>query len=93
MESHAIAEVADRRSLPLLVVRAVADPADQHVPEWLEGIIAANGKPRMIAVIAGLVANAADLPTLVRLAGDARRGLATLRRVAALGGPRLGFDA
>ncbi len=93
MESHAVAEVADRRSLPLLVVRAIADPADQRIPEWLDDIIAEDGKPRMTAVFAGLVANAADLPTLVRLAGDARRGLATLRRVAALGGPRLGFDA
>lgn len=93
MESHAVAAVAQRRSIPLLVVRAVADPAGQRIPAWLDGIIAADGNPRVTALLAALATHPADLATLLRLAAGARRGLAALRGVAALGGSRLGFDA
>lgn len=93
MESHAVAEVAARRSLPFLIVRAVADPAGQHIPRWLDGIIAADGRPHLAALAGGLAAHPADLATLIRLGIASRRGLATLRRVAALGGSRFAFDA
>ncbi|MBL8660586.1 MAG: purine phosphorylase [Rhodospirillales bacterium] len=91
MESHAVAEVAERRSLPLLVVRAIADPADQRIPNWLAGVIGADGRPRLTAVVFGLVACPSDLATLIRLGKDARRGLRTLSRVAARSGPGLAF--
>lgn len=93
MESHAVAEVAERLSLPVLVVRAIADPADQRLPDWLGGVIGADGKPRLSAVVFGLAACPSDLATLIRLGRDARRGLRTLSRVAARSGPGLAFAA
>jgi adenosylhomocysteine nucleosidase len=91
MESHAVAEVAGERAIPFLVVRAIADPAPRRLPPWLGGVIGADGRPRARTLVAGLAANPGDLPALIRLAGDARRGLATLRRVAARAGPLLAF--
>ena len=91
MESHAVAEVARERGVPFLVIRAVADPAERRLPLWLGGVIGADGRPMTRALLAGLARNPADLAALIRLAGDARRGLAGLRRVAAGAGPLLAF--
>lgn len=93
MESHAVAEVAARCTLPCLVVRAIADPAGRRVPRWLDRVVATDGTPRLGRVMAGLAAHPADLPDLVRLATASSRGIASLRGVAALGGPRLLFLA
>lgn len=91
MESHAVAEVASERGVPFLVVRAIADPAQRRLPPWLGGVIGEDGRPRGLLLLASLAAHPGDLPALIRLAGDARRGLATLRRVAARAGPLLAF--
>lgn len=88
MESHAVAEVAARRALPVLVVRAVADPAGESIPRWLDGVVAPDGRPRLGAVLAGVGGHPGDLTTLVRLALASRRAMTSLRRVAALVGSR-----
>jgi adenosylhomocysteine nucleosidase len=93
MESHAVAEVAASHALPLLVVRAIADPACRRVPPWLEGLIDADGRPRLSILLARLAAQPGDIVALARLGRDAKRALATLRGVAALAGPRFAFDA
>ncbi|MGZ8995852.1 MAG: phosphorylase family protein [Rhodospirillales bacterium] len=91
MESHAVAEVAARRDVPFLVIRAIADPADRRLPPWLGSVIGADGRPLPAALLGGLARNPADLVALIRLAGDSRRGLRTLRGVAAGAGTLLAF--
>lgn len=91
MESHAVAAAAADRAAPFLVIRTVADPAERRLPPWLAGVIGANGRPGARAVAAGLARNPADAAAMLRLGGDARRGLKALRRVAALAGPLLAF--
>lgn len=93
MESLAVAEVARAYERPLLIIRAIADPAARQVPVWLDGVIAPDGRTRLGAVLAGLAAHPGDVVALCRLGADARRGMAALRGVAALAGPLLAFDA
>lgn len=93
MESLAVAEVARAHALPLLVVRAIADPATRRVPAWLDGAINPAGRPRVAAVLAGLAAHPGDIAALCRLGADARRGMAALSGVAALAGPLFCFNA
>jgi adenosylhomocysteine nucleosidase len=91
MESHAVAEVAHERGIPFLGIRAIADPAGRRLPTWLGGVIGEAGRPRLRMLVKGLAAHPGDVADLVRLAVDARRGMATLRRVAAGAGPLLAF--
>lgn len=90
MESHAVAEVAARAGLPFLVLRAVADHSDQAIPRAAQGAIDAQGEIRHAAVLAGLMRRPWEIPVLIGLGRSSGRGLACLRRVAALA-PGLGF--
>lgn len=92
MESHAVAQTAARLGVPFLVIRAVADAADRAVPAWLMGVIGDDGRPRLGAVAAGLLAHPADLPALIWLGRASARALAALRRLALGAGPLFGFD-
>ena len=90
MESHGVAEVAARAGLPFLIVRAVADRSDQAVPRAALGAIDAQGDIRHLALIGRLLARPWEIGALIALGRSSGRGLATLRRVAALA-PGLGF--
>ncbi len=93
MESHAVAELAEARRVPFLVIRAIADPAERRLPAWLSAVIGADGRPMPRPLLSGLAAHPGDLAALLRLGGDARRALNALSRVAALAGPLLAFRA
>jgi adenosylhomocysteine nucleosidase len=90
MESHAVAAVAARTGLPLLIVRAVADRTDQPIPSAAQAAIGPKGEVRHLAVLGGLVGRPWEVGAVLALGRSSSRGLATLRRVAALA-PRLGF--
>lgn len=92
MESHAVAEATARLGVPFLVIRAIADAAGNAVPAWLAGVIDAEGRPRLSAVAAGLLAHPADLVALIALGRASNRALAALRRLALDAGPSFGFD-
>lgn len=92
MESHAVAETAARLGVPFLVIRAIADPAARAVPAWLTGVIDPEGRTRLTAVAAGLLAHPADLAALIALGRASGRALAALRRLALDAGPLFGFD-
>ncbi len=91
MESHAIAAVALASSVPFLVVRAISDPAGTTVPKAALRGMSRDGRRRTGAVVAALLRRPAELPGLIRLRRDSARGLAALRRVAALAGPGFGL--
>lgn len=86
MESHAVARAAEEAGVPFLVVRVVADSLERTLPEWILGTVGESGGTRYGAVLSGLARHPWDLPALVGLAGDNRKAMATLRRVAGLSG-------
>jgi hypothetical protein len=91
MESPAVAATARQFNLPFLAVRVIADTADRRVPAWLSGVIDEAGAVKPGAFCAGLLKRPGDLADIARLAGANRRALTSLRSVAALLGPGLGF--
>lgn len=91
MESHAVAPAALAAGLPFVVIRTVADPADQALPAAARIALDAEGRVRAQAITWALLRRPSDLPALLRLARQSRWGLRTLRRVAALAGSPLGF--
>ncbi len=90
MESVAVAEVAAQAGLPFLVLRTVADRSDQVVPWVAQSAIDGQGEIRHLAVLAGLIGRPWEIGSLMALGRSSARGLASLRRVAALA-PGLGF--
>ena len=82
MESHAVAEVAARASVPFAAIRAVADGAGRVVPSAALDCVDEAGHPRPLAVIAGLVLKPWQVAGMVALALDARAALDALGRVA-----------
>jgi adenosylhomocysteine nucleosidase len=92
MESHAVAAVAAAAGLPFLVVRALADPCDQVIPQVAREALRPDGRVRIRATLGGLIRQPGELMALLRLARQSARGLASLRRATALAGPRCGFE-
>jgi hopanoid-associated phosphorylase len=90
MESHAVIQEARRGGIPCLVVRAVADGANDEMPDIAMTAIGRRGEIRYWALTAALLRQPSDLAKLVRLGRMSRPAFASLRRVAALpglGGP------
>ncbi len=92
MESHAVARVAAAEGAAFLIIRAVADPVDRAIPDWVLGKISDAGRPRTGAILAALALRPWSLPALLGLKGDRDRALASLRRVAGRLGPSFGFE-
>jgi hopanoid-associated phosphorylase len=92
MESHEVAVVAIAAGLPFLVIRALADPHDQVVPQVAREALTPDGRVRLRATLGGLIRQPGELMALLRLARQSARALATLRRAATLAGPEFGFD-
>lgn len=82
MESHAVAEVADRHGLPLLVVRSCSDIVDHPLPMEALSAVAPDGSVRVAAATTALAKKPWLIPPLVRLALHTRKALKTLERVA-----------
>jgi hopanoid-associated phosphorylase len=91
MESHVVAAAAAAAGLPFLVARAIADPSGRAGPSVAQRALGAAGEVRPAAVLRGLLRRPREVAALVRLGRDSARGLATLRRVAALAAPDLAF--
>jgi adenosylhomocysteine nucleosidase len=91
MESQAIGRMARQAGVPFMAVRAVADPAERGIPEWLAGAIDMRGKPRLSVVAKGALAHPRDVRRLLTLARDQRAALQALRGVALDAGPSLAF--
>ncbi len=92
MESHAVAAAAEDAGVPFMAIRAVADPVDRAIPDWVLGKISDGGRPRTGAILAGLALRPWSLAALIGLKGDSDRALASLRRVAGRLGPSFGFE-
>jgi adenosylhomocysteine nucleosidase len=93
MESHEVAAVAAAAGLPFLVLRALADPYDQVIPQVAREALRPDGRVRFQGLLGGLFRERGGAMALLGLARQSARGLLCLRRAAALAGPGLGFHA
>ncbi len=89
MESHVLAEAASAAGLPLLVVRAIADTADQSLPPSVRGSIGPDGRVRVRSVAARLLASPRQVPHVLRLRRNAVAALEALGRLVRLAGAAL----
>lgn len=85
MESAAIGAVAADAGMPFLVVRAIADTQDMHLPDFLPQVTDAFGRPRPLPLVAALLRQPGALPTLMALQRCWRESLQALSRAAELG--------
>jgi hypothetical protein len=92
-ESHVVAEVALAADLPLLVVRAVAEPAEAITPAVALAATGANGQTRSLAVVGHLAKRPWESPAAWRFSKHGRMALEALRRVAAIGPAPFAFDS
>jgi hopanoid-associated phosphorylase len=91
MESHGVARVAAERGVPFLVLRVIADPADQAIPPAALSGLAPDGKVAIGAVLGALARDPSQIPDLLRLARQSAAAMGMLRRAVTLAGPDLGF--
>ena len=78
MESRGVAEAAHEAGVPFVALRAVADPAGRTLPKVAARAIDARGRVRPFRVLLGLMTRPHDIPALMALGGDARRGYEAL---------------
>jgi adenosylhomocysteine nucleosidase len=91
MESHAVAAIARDAGVPFLVLRALADPFDQTVPQVAREALRPDGRIRIRATYGGLLRQPGQLIELFSLARQSALALGALRRGARLAGAGLGF--
>ena len=84
MESHAVAEIAEARNLPYVVVRAIADTSEEAIPSAAQKGIGPGGEIRHLAVLKELLLHPGEARSVIRLGRESGRALTALRRVAAL---------
>jgi adenosylhomocysteine nucleosidase len=92
MESHEVAAVASATGIPFVVIRAVADPHDQVIPQAALETLRPDGQVRVRAILGGVIRQPDQLMALLRLWRDSAAAFASLRRAARLSGPSLGFN-
>ena len=92
-ESHAVAAVATAAGLPLLVVRAVAEPAEAITPAVAFAATGVDGQTRSLALVGHLAKRPWEIPAAWRYSKNGRMALEALRRVAAIGPAPFAFDS
>ena len=92
MESHGVAETAEAAGIPFLALRVIADPWNRALPPWVGKAVAADGRLRVGTIALEVIKDYGELPELLGMALENRRAQGTLRRVAAIAGPRFGLD-
>lgn len=78
MESHGVARVAAKAGIPLLVIRAIADPATRAIPAAALVGMGPDGHRRPFAVLGKLLTRPQDLPGIIGLARDSSAALGSL---------------
>jgi adenosylhomocysteine nucleosidase len=84
MESHVVMETARSRGVPCLVIRAVADTAEDELPDIAFDAIGNDGGVRGVALAARLLRNPREISDVIGLWRASRPAFAALSRVAAL---------
>jgi len=82
MESVAIARVAREHALPMLVLRAIADPVNMDLPRSVAHALNAEGEVVLSRLLRFLIAHPSELPGLIQLGRHFRAAKKTLATVA-----------
>jgi adenosylhomocysteine nucleosidase len=82
MESHGVACAAAKRGLPLLVLRAIADRADQALPPAATAGLKPDGSTDALAVVRALVGSPGQIPQLLGVTANTAAALLALWRAA-----------
>jgi len=85
MESAGVAYVARENGVPFMALRAIADDASRAIPQCALSGLKEDGSTRPIAVLSRLAFRPWELVPLLQLAGDTKRAMNSLSRVAATG--------
>lgn len=83
LESGAVARVARAHGLPFAALRVICDPAARALPPAALAALDSQGAIAILRVLAAVLGSPAQIPALIRLAGDARAARAALRSAAA----------
>ncbi len=83
LESGAVARVARAHGVPFAVLRVICDPAARALPPAALAALDSQGAIAILRVLAAVLGSPAQIPALIRLAGDARAARAALRAAAA----------
>ena len=86
LESGSVAEVAEEKSLPFMVIRAIADPLEQNIPPSALTAIDERGRLRPFHLLGTLARNPADFTVLNQLRRNFTAARTTLTTVARLAG-------
>lgn len=78
MESHVAADFCRQNELPLLVLRAISDRADQELPPLTKVAISPNGGLTVLPIIWNIIRSPRQVGRLPSLAQDSRRAHAAL---------------
>ena len=78
LESEAAARYAARHALPFAALRAIADTAEDTIPQAALAGLKPDGTPDIAAVLKSLARRPTDLPALITVARRARAALKAL---------------
>jgi len=93
MESAAIAAIASAAGLPFACIRAVVDSAEMPIPELALTAVDVYGRPRIAALLSGLLRQPMAAGELLRLGRSFARARRTLRAVRRCCGYNLALPA
>lgn len=82
METHRLALVGMEADVPVLAIRAVADPASRSLPALAAHALDEAGRPRLLAVALGLLRRPTDLAALLEVRKHTECALAALAATA-----------
>jgi len=78
LESGAVARIAAEAGVQLRVIRAICDPAERALPPAARLALDPSGRIGLLRVARSVATQPSQIPSLLRLARDARRARSTL---------------
>lgn len=81
MESASIGHMAKQADVPFVIIRSIADTADEVPPAFLAGAIRPNGRIRTGKLLSAVICHPGAWPGLARIGWHTRAALRTLRIV------------
>lgn len=93
MESGAVAQIADQRGLPFLIIRSIVDSSTESIPTTAINSIDEFGQTKPIALMTNLIKKPGDIPKLIRLGKHFRLARKSLQQVSVLTGTTLAHSA
>lgn len=91
MESHIMASLATKANIPFAVLRAIVDPADFTMPDYVLDTVRPDGSVSLLPVIAGLCVHPLSLGRLLDLNRYNKLAMQSLRGAARTLGPGFGL--